>query len=175
MAILTKLGHHNTGLVARMLGELFQTFHERQIFRLVLVGCAVDFSHDLRHRSMVTKGAAHGVGNFADCCAGTRCFNRCCQNISFASFRHLLQFSQGSFNSCPVACFFDPVQADDLGLANCCVVDVENIDWVFLFQTELVDADDDFFAFIYRSLSSGCGFLNQTLRQTAFDSLGHAA
>ena len=66
------------------------------------------------------------------------------------------------------------LEAGDLRLAHRRVVDIEDLDRVFLGQFVLVDPDNHVAAAVDRRLFLGRRFLDTQLRHTGFDRLGHA-
>ena len=72
-----------------------------------------------------------------------------------------------------IACFPDPHQAGNLGIANRSIVNVAHIDLCFLGGLELVDANDDFLALVDPSLLLRGSFFNPCLWHAFIDGLRH--
>ncbi len=67
------------------------------------------------------------------------------------------------------------VKTLDLLLANFGVVDFEDVDWVFVVETVLVDADDGLASGVDAGLCARRGFFDAELGKSGFDSFCHTA
>ena len=80
---------------------------------------------------------------------------------------------ESSLDSSFVTTLTQIIQTSDLLLTYSSVVDLEDIDRIFLLEAILVDTDDDLLTRVDTSLRTSCSFFDTHLRQTRFDSLSH--
>ena len=89
--------------------------------------------------------------------------------------RRLGQRGERGIDPALVARLADPLEALDLPVAHCGVVDVEHLDRGRLGRAVFVDADDRLLAAVDARLAPRRGFLDAQLGHAGLDRLGHAA
>src|SRR5574343_755164 len=175
VTVLAELGDHDARPAAFFLGEFgnvgldgfpaFLSSHDTSVHTRNGLVVGAEAAEDLFQR----------VRHFAD--RGTQAdrLDRQVEQVAFNGFCGLGERIQRRIDGRRVARCADVLQAGDLRLAHGMVVDVEDLDRVFLGQLVFIDADDDVLARVDARLLVGCTGLDLHLGPAGFDGLGHAA
>ncbi|MPL82808.1 hypothetical protein SDC9_28757 [bioreactor metagenome] len=174
MPVLTHLHHQHARTAAFLLGEFLDVLLDLLEARVPLVGRAIDAGERLHLGPMPAEHLFHRHRDLSHRGARPRRIHRGFQKVA-AFLRTPGDLGQRRLAGRLVPRRAHLRQPRDLRLADLDVVDVENVDRLFLGETILVHADDHLFAAVDHRLAPRRGFLDLQLRHARGHGLGHTA
>ena len=176
MAVLAHLRHEDTRAAAREFFKLVGHGTGLLQFRLVGEFGGIHAGNGMDNRLIAARNLFDGIGDFAQGCAYSRGFHGTFEQVAvIAAVSRLGNRFKRPAHIVFIAFTPQFFEAFHLCIAHGSVVDGEDFQRVFLFETVLVQAHNRFVAGVDLCLTAGSGFLDTHLGQAGRDSLGHAA
>ncbi len=172
--VLAHLNNQKTRAAALFFSKRFNTFLDRCEPCIALIGRAIDACECLYFCTVAAKLFFHRHADLSHCgpCAGG--FNRSFQEVT-PFFCTACQLGQSRHASRFVAAGADALKTFHLIFPHSHVVNIKNVDRVFLGEAVFVHPDNHFLSTVNHRLTARSTFLNTKLRHTAGDRFGHAA
>ena len=174
MTVLAHLDHQHARAAAFGLGELLDRFLDVGKARVAFVGRAIDPRERLDLGPVPSEFLFHRHADFPHCGACARGLDRRVEQVAALGCPPC-QLIERRRAGVLVTLGADALQTGHLSCAHLDVVDVENVDRLFLVAAVLVDADDHLGAAVDTRLTLCRGFLDPELRHAGGHGLGHAA
>ena len=175
MAVLAQFGDHDARTTAGFGSEFLDVSLDRFPRFDAFHNASVNTRDGLVIGAETAEDLLEGIRDFTHRCAQAHGVDGELEQIAFAGFGALRQRGERSIDGRRVARRTNALDAGNLRFAYRHVVDVEDVDFGFLGQLVLVDANDDLLARIDLCLRFGRALLDFHLGPAGFDSLGHAA
>ena len=175
MAVLAQLGDHHARAAAFFFGEFGDLLLELvPAFGRVVGGC-VHTGHLLRVGAVAPEDPLHRIAHFAHGGAGADGVHGGGQQVAGFAFCYFCNSCQRLTDLRWIAFLLDIVQPRNLRFTHLDVVDIQDVDGVFLAQLVFVDADDHVAARIDAGLLFSRRGFDFQLGPAAVHRLGHAA